>query len=128
MTATPQSPVLPRTAVRIGLALSLMLLIGAGLLIRSFTRLQDVSPGFATDRVLTMRVTATGPTYREDAQVAEFYREIVNRISHLPGVVATGTVSTLPLTGAVGWGGIKVEGFTPPPGQETMNGVEMPPS
>jgi predicted permease len=100
------------------LALSLMLLIGAGLLIRSFTRLQNVPPGFTTEHVLTMRVTATGPKYRQDVAVAQFYREIGNRISLLPGVVATGAVSTLPLTGAVGWGGIQVEGFTPPPGQE----------
>ena len=100
------------------LALSLMLLIGAGLLVRSFARLQDVPPGFTADRVLTMRVSATGPKYRQDEPVAQFYREIGDRISHLPGVVAEGAVSTLPLTGAVGWGGINVEGFTPAPGQE----------
>jgi predicted permease len=100
------------------LALSLLLLIGAGLLIRSFVRLQSVPPGFATDRVLTMRVAATGPNYRKDEPLAQFYRNIGDRISHLPGVVAEGTVSVLPLTGAVGWGGIDVEGFTPAPGQE----------
>lgn len=100
------------------LALSLMLLIGAGLLIRSFARLQSVSPGFNMDHVLTMQVAVTGPKYRKDEAVAQFYRDIGDRVSHLPGVVAEGTVSTLPLTGAVGWGGINVEGFTPAPGQE----------
>lgn len=100
------------------LALSLVLLIGAGLLIRSFIRLESVPAGFATDHVLTMRVAAVGPKYRQDAAVAQFYREIGDRITHLPGVVAEGTVSTLPLTGAVGWGGINVEGFVPAPGQE----------
>jgi predicted permease len=100
------------------LALSLVLLIGAGLLIRSFARLQNVPPGFAADRVLSMRVMAVGPKYREDPPVAQFYREIGDRIAHVPGVVAQGVVSTLPLTGAVGWGGINVEGFTPAPGQE----------
>jgi predicted permease len=100
------------------LALSLMLLIGAGLLIRSFVRLQNVPPGFTADHVLTMRVAATGPKYRKDEPVAQFYREIGARISHLPGVMAQGIVSTLPLTGAVGWGGINVEGFTPAPGEE----------
>ena len=100
------------------LALSLMLLIGAGLLIRSFVRLQNVPPCFTTDHVLTMRVTATGAKYRKDDAVTQFYNQIGERIMHLPGVVAQGAVSTLPLTGAVGWGGIKVEGFTPAPGQE----------
>ena len=58
------------------LALSLMLLIGAGLLIRSFVRLQNVAPGFTTDHVLTMQVAANGPKYREDKAAANFYREI----------------------------------------------------
>ena len=99
-------------------ALSLMLLIGAGLLIRSFVRLQNVPPGFAADHVLTMQVAATGQKYRQDKAVIEFYKEISDRIARLPGVIAQGQVSVLPLTGAVGWGGINVEGYTPQPGQE----------
>ena len=100
------------------LALSLMLLVGAGLLIRSFVRLQGVPPGFTTDHVLSMQVAATGPNYRQDKAVVQFYKEVGDRISHLPGVKTEGLVSTLPLTGAVGWGGISVEGYAPPPGQE----------
>lgn len=100
------------------MALSLMLLAGAGLLIRSFVRLQSVPPGFTADRVLTMSVAATGSKYREDKAVARFYREIESHIARLPGVKAEGVVSALPLTGSVGWGGIHVEGYTPPPGQE----------
>ncbi len=100
------------------LTLSLMLLIGAGLLIRSFVRLQSVPPGFTTDHVLTMEVAATGPKYREDKPVVNFYKEIESRVAHLPGVVSEGVVSGLPLTGEVGWGGINVEGYAPPPGQE----------
>jgi predicted permease len=100
------------------LALSLMLLIGAGLLVRSFVRLQHVPPGFATDRVLTMQVAATGSKYRKDEAVVHLYQEIESRIARLPGVKAEGVVSVLPLTGSVGWGGINVEGYTPPPGQE----------
>jgi predicted permease len=98
--------------------LSLMLLIGAGLLIRSFIRLQSVAPGFTTEHVLTMEVSASDPKYRQDKVVASFYQQIESRIAHLPGVVAEGVVSALPLSGSVGWGGIKVEGYTPPPGQE----------
>jgi predicted permease len=100
------------------LTLSLMLLIGAGLLLRSFVRLQNVPPGFTTEHVLTMEVAATGPKYHEDKAVANFYREIEERVAHLPGVVSEGTVSVLPLSGEVGWGTVNVEGYTPPPGQE----------
>jgi predicted permease len=100
------------------LALSLMLVIGAGLLVRSFVRLQRVPPGFTAGHVLTMQVAANGPKYRPDKAVAQFYREIESRIARLPGVKAEGVVSVLPLTGSVGWGGINVEGYAPPPGQE----------
>ena len=100
------------------LALSLMLLTGAGLLIRSFMRLQDVPPGFATDHVLTMRVAPVGRKYGPDKAVVQFYREIGDRIAHLAGVKTEGMVSALPLTGEVGWGEINVEGYAPPPGQE----------
>ena len=100
------------------LTISLLLLIGAGLLIRSFVRLQNVPPGFTTDRVLTMEVAATGPKYRDKKPEVSFYKEVESRVAHLPGVVAEGTVSGLPLSGEVGWGGIDVEGYTPAPGQE----------
>jgi len=100
------------------LTLSLILLIGAGLLVRSFIRLQTVPPGFSTAGVLTMQIAANDPKYRDDKALTNFYREVEERVSHLPGISAEGVVSALPLTGAVGWGGIKVEGYTPPPGQE----------
>jgi predicted permease len=110
------------------LTLSLMLLIGAGLLIRSFVRLQSVPPGFTTDHVLTMEVAAAGREYQNDKNdkpIINFYREIENRVAHLPGVVAEGVVSALPLTGEVGWGGINVEGYTPSPGQELQVDIRV---
>ena len=108
------------------LTLSLMLLIGAGLLVRSFVRLQNVPPGFSTEDVLTMQLVASDPKYRDEADrglgysrpLANFHREIEKRVANLPGVKAEGEVSVLPLTGSVGWGGINVEGYAPPPGQE----------
>ena len=100
------------------LALSLILLIGAGLLIRSFIRLQSVPPGFTTDNVLSMQVVVSDPKYKDEKVLTGFYRDVETRVAHLPGVVAEGAVSALPLTGTVGWGGIKVEGYNPPPGQE----------
>ena len=85
--------VLPLAGVRLrGLlavsevALSLMLLIGAGLLIRSFLRLRAVPPGFATDHVISMAAIANGPRYRDDAARIEFWREIGGRVGQLPGV------------------------------------------
>jgi predicted permease len=107
------------------LTISLMLLIGAGLLVRSFAHLQNVPPGFTANRVLTMEVAATGPKYREDKPVANLYREIEERIAHLPGVVSEGTVSALPLSGEVGWGMIHVEGYTPPLGQELQTDIRL---
>jgi predicted permease len=110
------------------LTLSLMLLIGAGLLIRSFVRLQSVTPGFATDHVLTMEVAAAGRKYqgeKSDKPIVNFYNEIESRVARLPGVVAEGVVSVLPLTGEVGWGQINVEGFAPPPGQELQADIRV---
>jgi len=99
------------------LAFSLMLLIGAGLLIRSFVRLQSVSPGFNPDHVISMRLGAGGRRLAPEAQ-AEFARQFGERISHVPGVKSQGSVTSLPFTSSVGWGSIGVEGFTPQPGQE----------
>ena len=107
------------------LALSLMLLVGAGLLIRSFVRLQGVPPGFTTDHVLSMQVAANGPNYRQDKAVVQFYKEIGDRVAHLPGVKTEGLVSTLPLTGSVGWGSIHVEGYAPPPEQELQVDIRI---
>src|SRR5947208_4100614 len=107
------------------LTLSLMLLIGAGLLLRSFVRLQNVPPGFTTDRVLTMEVGASGPKYYDQKARINFYKEIESRVAHLPGVVAEGVVSALPLTGEVGWGMINVEGYAPPPGQELQADIRV---
>jgi predicted permease len=100
------------------LALSLVLLIGAGLLIRSFIRLQSVAPGFIANNVVSMQFVVSDPKYKDEKVLNSFYHEIESRIAHLPGVVAEGAVSALPLTGSVGWGGIHMEGYNPPPGQE----------
>jgi predicted permease len=106
------------------LALSMVLLIGAGLLIRSFTRLASVPPGFNPEHVISMRLAEAGPKYRSDKARIQFYQQIGDRISRLPGVQAQGAVSTLPLTASVGWGGILIEGYTPPPSEPELQ-VDM---
>ena len=100
------------------LAFSLMLLIGAGLLIRSFARLQSVSPGFQADHVISMRIGTSGRRFQNREEALQFYQQLGQRLASLPGVRAEGAVSSLPFTSSVGWGNIAVEGFTPQPGQE----------
>ncbi len=89
-----------RTAlVVIEVALSLVLLIGAGLMLRSFTKLQQVDPGFDTDNVLTLSVPIPFFKYRDpDARVA-FFDRLRERLEALPGVESVGGVTPLPLAG-----------------------------
>ncbi len=102
------------------LALSLTLLAGAGLLIRSFARLISVAPGFNPDHVISMQIAAEGPKYREDAQRIQLYQDLTQRLSNLPGITEQGAVSSLPLTPAVGWGGMAIEGYVPPANQPEL--------
>ncbi len=106
------------------LALSVVLLIGAGLLVRSFARLQGVNPGFNAKNVLTFGLTMTGPKYQKRELVAEAYRLMMERMSHIGGVAAAGAVSSLPLSEMFAWGPITVEGRTPLPGENFIN-VDM---
>ncbi len=103
------------------LALCVMLLIGAGLLIRSFVRLQNVSPGFNSNNVLTLELTMSGPRYKDPQAVVATYRELWNRLEGLPGVTASGAVTALPLSQMFAWGPITVEGRVPPPGENFIN-------
>jgi predicted permease len=80
------------------LALSLMLLVGAGLLIRSFFRIAAVPPGFSTDHIISMRLIANGPKYRQAPALVEFYRDVGLRLQQLLEVKSHGLVSALPLT------------------------------
>ena len=84
------------------IALALLLLIGAGLLIKSFVLLRDVNPGFDPENVLTMRVALPGARYPKPEQAATFFRELTQRVSALPGVEAAGAALSLPLGGSAG--------------------------
>jgi predicted permease len=99
-------------------ALSLMLLVGAGLLIRSFVRLQQVTPGFNPEAVISMRLGASGRQFPNPEARIEYFRQFSDRIAAVPGVQVRGAVTSLPFTSSVGWGSINVEGWTPQPGQE----------
>jgi putative ABC transport system permease protein len=91
-------------------ALALMLLVGAGLLMRSFVRLLDEDPGFAREGVLTLRVNPPRSRYAAGAQTAAFFEQAVERLEALPGVVAAGAVSHLPLSGQDSSRNFRIEG------------------
>jgi putative ABC transport system permease protein len=87
-----------RSLLLIGeIALSLMLLVGSGLLIKSFMRLQNVSPGFNPQNVLVMSTALPGAKYKDEAQRPEFFRQLVERLKVLPGIQAVGGGVSLPL-------------------------------
>ncbi len=100
-------------------ALASILLVGAGLMIRSFHRLRGVDPGLDPENVLTLRVSLPEAKYRERAQVAGFFDATLKRVAALPGAAAAGAILRLPLTGRGGWDwGFTVEGRpSAPPGQ-----------
>ncbi len=81
------------------IALAMVLLAGAGLLVRSFIRILNVAPGFEQRNLLTMMVPAVGAKYQQNEQVIAFYQNVVDRVKGLPGVEATGIVSNLPFSG-----------------------------
>jgi putative ABC transport system permease protein len=91
------------------IALSLVLLAGAGLLLRSFTHLQSVSAGFTPQQVLTARLSPAGAAYRADPAYISYFRRVIERVRIIPGVEAVGAINKLPLT----WGdtaGYRIEG------------------
>lgn len=91
------------------IAFALVLLTGAGLMIRSFIRLQEVKPGFKPENLLTMRLRLPQTKYADAAQLTPFYQQLIERVRALPGVRTVGTVSHLPLSGAYQSGTITVE-------------------
>ncbi len=90
-------------------ALSLVLLIAAGLLLVSFRRLIDVSPGFQVRNVMTMRVTLPQATYRSASQVTQFFDALLARAREIPGVESAGSVTLLPFSTGESRSGFQIE-------------------
>ncbi len=112
--------------VVVEIALALVLLVGAGLLVRSFTRLMNVDAGFETDRTVTMRVSLPQSRYAEPARRVQFFRGITDRIDQLPQVQSSGAISFLPLTGLGAATGYEVVGQpVPPRGEEPVADVRV---
>lgn len=113
--------------VVVEVALALVLLAGAGLLIRSFAALLSVDPGFRPEHVLTMQISLPGSgKYSEDASRVQFFRELTARVERLPGVTAAGAVSFLPLTGLAAATSLELVGRpAPPKGQGPVADVRI---
>jgi len=107
-------------------AVALVLLIGAGLMIRSFGRLGAVNPGFRADNLLTLRLTLGSAKYAQDPAVIAFFRNAVERIGRLPGVQSAGTINFLPLTGMASATGFDIVGRPDPGvGNKPVTGVRV---
>ena len=106
---------LRRLLVVAEMALAVVLLIGAGLMIRSVWALQQIDLGFAPDRVLTARLSLPAAAYGEPEQVNGFYRQLLDRVRALPGVERAGLIRSLPLSDEIGDWGLDVEGFEETP-------------
>ena len=102
-------------------AISLVLLIGAGLLINSFLRLRNVDPGFRIDNLLTMKIVLSGPKYREADRRSAFYKDLVQRVEALAGVRSAAVTTSIPLYSDGNSITMVFEGRPePPPGQEPI--------
>jgi putative ABC transport system permease protein len=97
------------------MALALILLIGSGLLMKSFVMLQRVDPGFNPDHVITLRVFLNKTHYPAMPQVLNFYSQLLDRVRTLPGVQTAGAISTLPLSGNNSDTGFLIQGRPEPP-------------
>jgi len=105
--------------VAIEVALAVVLVAGAGLMIRTVRNLLNVDPGFRSEGVLTMRISTPSVFYPDSVRVAAFWDDLQRRVAALPGVKHVGGVRLLPLASEMGDWGLRVEGYTPPPNQGT---------
>ena len=111
--------------VVVEVALAVVLVVGAGLMIRTLAALGDIDLGFNPDRVLTMRVTIPGSRYATQESVVHFYDELLERVDALPGIEAAGVVRALPLASEIGDYGIDVDGFAESPGREAKGHAQV---
>src|SRR5262245_1331314 len=95
-------------------ALALVLLVGAGLLIKSFLHLQDVNPGFSPERVLTAQLALPAARYPDAPARRAFWSRLLERVRAMPGVTAAGLTSNVPFNGNVSSGSYSIVGYNPP--------------
>jgi len=109
--------------VVVEIAMALAVLVGAGLLVKSFLRVQQVNPGFNPQGLLTMHLSLPAFKYQDAPRRASFYKQLLNDIRALPGVQSAGAVSVLPLSGSGSSGSFRIEGRDVPQGQSLPHGA-----
>jgi putative ABC transport system permease protein len=108
------------------ISLSIVLLVGAGLMTASFLQLLRVDPGFRTQRVLTLRFTLPNSTYPDGQSKASFFARVLERVAAVPGVQSTGLINHLPLSGANTLWSFQTEDHPPSrPGEEPTAGYRI---
>lgn len=103
-------------------ALALVLLVGAGLLIRSFAKLQEVDPGFRPENVLTAQIELPPARYAEEQSRAAFWARLLEKARAIPGVTSAGLTSNVPFNGMVSSGSYAIVGYTPAPNESMPHG------
>ena len=104
-------------------ALALVLLVGAGLLVKSLRRLQAVDPGFNPNNLLTMRVSLPAAKYGTEQKRLEFFKQALERAKAIPGVESAGAINTAPFTGLYSGTTVDIDGQKLPPEQELKTGI-----
>ncbi len=108
------------------IALAVVLLVGAGLMLRSFAAMREVDPGFDPHHVLTMRMQLPRAKYPDEPARIRFFHDVTARVANLPGIEAVGTVSYLPMAGLGAATDFTIEGQPPSaPGQEKVTAVTV---
>ena len=103
-------------------ALALMLLVGTGLLVKSFSALTSVNPGFSSEGVLTARIALPNARYADDSARRAFWERLVEKAQVMPGVTSAGLTSNVPFNGMVASGSYAIVGYTPPVNEAQPHG------
>jgi predicted permease len=115
-----------RALVALEVALGVILVLGAGLMLRSFDRLLAVDPGFTSDGVVIASVSLPSATYKEDAKVEAFYSTLMARLRAMPGIRSVSAASGVPLGNNAGVWDFEIEGRPKPrPGETAWNAAAV---
>jgi predicted permease len=99
------------------MAMAVVLVVGAGLMIRTFANLMAVDPGFRSDGVLTLRLSTPEASYSESGVVVSFWKRLLEEVEAIPTVESAGAARILPLATQIGDWGMRVEGYSPAPNE-----------
>lgn len=107
------------------IALASMLAISGGLMLQSFSRLQNIDPGFNADNVLTMQISLPSSKYAKPYQISGFYQQLLQNIQAKPEVVAAGATNNIPLSGGTSYTKIIIEGRPTQPEEAPMSYAQI---